>query len=271
LPQLEVMTMFSIKRSAKIYSRIRLWGSIGFIVIAIISGEIVGRFSAEVFTAIGWLILLALTASSFLLKQPKLKKEKSVNNISIVTRIIEKNFVLFFFAGLLLQASFGPYYSFFALFLRDYGYPDYAVGLYISLGVIAEIGIFFIAGMLFKAFSIRALISFSLLLTAFRWFVTGHFVDSALILIFVQLIHAASFGLYHGASIQFLQSHFQQNQQNRGQAIYVAGVYGVGGALGAYVSGVVWQDGVGALTAFEYAGWACLIAALFSIFLKMKK
>ncbi|WP_206484605.1 MFS transporter [Thalassotalea sp. G2M2-11] len=270
LPQLEVMTMLSIRRSAKIYSRIRLWGSVGFIVLAVAAGEIIGRFNSEAFTIIGWLMLLLLAVSSCLLKQPRAREQGSHESASIIGKLLATNFILFFIAGLLLQMSFGPYYSFFALYLRDLAYPDVAVGFLISLGVVAEIGIFFIAGTLYTYFGARILITFSLFITGVRWYLTGHFADSLLVLLIAQLCHAASFGLYHSASIQFLQQHFQSNQQNRGQAIYIAGVYGVGGALGAYISGIVWQDGLGALPAFEYAAIACVIAGLLACFIYPK-
>ena len=271
LPQLEVMTMTSIRRSAKIYARIRLWGSVGFIVFAVLAGKVIDKFSSEAFTYIGWLILLALFISSLRLKQPRTIYKKSLEDSSLISKLLLPSFILFFISGLLLQISFGPYYSFFALFLRDLAYPSYAVGLFISLGVVAEIGVFFIAGRLYQLFGVRILISFSLFVTAIRWYITGNFADNVYLLFIAQLIHAASFGLYHSASIQFVQQHFQRNQQNRGQAIYIAGVYGIGGAIGAYVSGYLWKDGFGAVQSFEFAAIICLIASGLACFIVAKK
>jgi PPP family 3-phenylpropionic acid transporter len=271
LPQLEVMTMTSIRRSAKIYARIRLWGSVGFIFLAVLAGKVIEQFSSEAFTYIGWLILLALFLSSLRLKQPRTAYKKSAEDSSLISKLVLPNFILFFISGLLLQISFGPYYSFFALFLRDLAYPSYAVGLFISLGVVAEIGVFFIAGRLYQLFGVRILISFSLFVTAIRWYVTGNFAENVYLLFIAQLIHAASFGLYHSASIQFVQQHFQSNQQNRGQAIYIAGVYGIGGAIGAYVSGYLWKDGFGAVQSFEFAAVTCLIASGLACFIVAKK
>lgn len=268
LPQMEVMTMLSIRRKAKIYSRIRLWGSIGFIVLAIVGGEVIGRYNANAFTVIGWLILLGLALSSYLLKQPFSVRKAANRSQSIFSKMFNFSFVMFFIAGLLLQISFGPYYSFFALYLGDLAYPQFAVGLFISLGVIAEIGVFIIAGKLYQLFGARVLIVFSLFITAIRWYLTAEYADVLLVLIVAQLIHAASFGLYHSAAMQFLQFHFLPSQQNRGQAIYIAGVYGVGGAIGAYIAGHLWQDGEGARLTFEYAAIACAVASIFALFIK---
>lgn len=268
-PQLEVMTLASIRRSAHIYARIRLWGSIGFIITVTLAGELLVSYHSEVFVIMGWVILFALFVSSCLLQQ---KSNKAVNSAQpssgIWERLKQPNFILFFIAGLLLQLSFGAYYSFFALYLRDLGYPSISIGLYISLGAVAEIGIFVIAGKLYQLFGPRILLSFSLLITALRWYLTGHFADTAIILFLTQLIHAASFGLYHTASIQYLQHHFIAKQQNRAQAIYIAGVYGLGGALGAYLAGVYWDNGQGARLTFELAALCSLFAGILVIFMR---
>lgn len=268
LPQLEVMTLNSIRRSAKIYARIRLWGSIGFIFFAVLAGEVIERYSSEAFTYIGFIILFGLFFSTLWLKQSKIKQSQITKTSSIKNKIFDLGFGFFFIAGLLLQLSFGPYYSFFALYLRDLQYPGFAVGVLISLGVVAEITIFIYAGKIFKHFTVKSILVFSLSITAFRWFLMGHYGDSMIVMLLTQCMHAASFGLYHSASIQFLQHHFDASQQNRGQAVYIGGVYGLGGAIGAYVSGVLWLDGAGAIQAFDMAMFAAFVGAIFAFFIK---
>jgi len=267
LPQLEVMTLNSIRRNAKIYARIRLWGSIGFIAAAVITGEVIGRYNANAFTVIGVIILVGLLISTLQIKQPKIHASQQQKTSSITAKFLHFGFILFFISGLLLQLSFGPYYGFFALFLRDLNYPGFAVGLLISIGVIAEIVIFIVAGRLFKHFTIKQLLVFSMFVTAIRWYLMGHFGDSVWILAISQIIHAASFGLYHSASIQYIQGHFDRSQQSRGQAIYIGGVYGLGGAIGAYVAGTLWLDGAGALTAFSFAASMALLASFVALFI----
>ena len=84
-------------------------------------------------------------------------------------------------------------------------------------------------------------------------------------------MHAASFGLYHSASILFISQHFDINQQSRGQALYVGGVYGLGGAIGAYFAGLLWLDGVGAQTSFNLAAVIVLIGAVFALFIPLQE
>ncbi|MBA6294915.1 MFS transporter [Colwellia sp. MB02u-9] len=270
LPQIEVMTLNSIRKSAKIYARIRLWGSIGFVIVAMLSGELIERYSAEAFSYIGIVILAGLFISTLFNKQPRIAKKTSLDNVSIKAKVLNRNFLLFFFAGLMLQMSFGPYYVFFALYLKNLAYSGFLIGIFIAIGVVAEIGVFVFAAIFFKSFSLKTLISMSILLTAFRWFIVGHFANSDMALAFSQLIHALSFGLYHSASISFIQQHFNANQQSRGQAIYIGGVYGVGGAIGAYVAGLLWQEGIGAVITFDFAAITALIGGVLALFLRNK-
>jgi len=267
LPQLEVMTLNSVRRSPKIYARIRLWGSIGFIVMAVLAGDFIERYSHNAFTVLGLVVLFALYLSTLVLKQPKVHLSHITATSTIKSKVLNFSFIVFFVAGLMLQISFGPYYSFFALFLRDLEYTGIVIGLMIGFAVVAEIIVFIYVGQLFKSFTIKGLLIFSLFITAIRWTLLAQYGDVFWILLLSQLMHAASFGLYHSASILFIRQHFDANQQSRGQALYVGGVYGIGGAIGAYFSGLLWLDGVGAQTSFNFAAVTVLIGASFALFI----
>ena len=283
LPQLEVLTLNSVRHSSKIYARIRLWGSLGFIALAIIAGQIMEYYAktntvnalissfTQAFVVMGSVILLFLFLSTLSLKPPRIVKSVKQQTLSIKDKLLTRRFIVFFISGVLLQISFGPYYGFFALFLRDLSYSGFAIGLLISLGVIAEIVVFIFASRFFKLFSLKTILIFSLAVTSIRWGLVAVYADSIIILAFTQLIHAASFALFHSASMIFIGKHFTSSQQSRGQAIYLGGVYGGGGAIGAYIAGVLWLDGIGASTAFLTASAAALLAALLMMFLPANK
>jgi len=279
LPQLEVLTLNSVRRNSKIYARIRLWGSLGFIALALFAGQVMqlslgGTATDSVntefiyaFISMGTIILGGLFIATLAIKPHKITRKISKAALPIKNKLFEIRFIIFFISGVLLQISFGPYYGFFALLLRDLNYLGFTIGALISLGVIAEILVFVFASYFFKHFSLKTLLIFSLAITAFRWFMVAMVADSIWLLAFTQLIHAASFALFHSASMIFISNHFTTCQQSRGQAIYLGGVYGVGGAIGAYVAGVLWLDGAGASAAFMVASAAALLAALLMMLL----
>jgi PPP family 3-phenylpropionic acid transporter len=283
LPQLEVLTLNSVRHSSKIYARVRLWGSLGFIVLAVFAGQVMAFHQEQglpnvtnnsftnAFVFMGCAALFLLLLSTLSLKSRHVLNTVKSKVLSIKEKLLELRFIVFFISGILLQISFGPFYGFFALFLRDLEYPGFAVGLFISLGVLAEILVFIFASSFFKHFSLKALLVFSLGTTALRWFLVALYADSAWMLALTQVIHAASFALFHSASMIFISNHFSSCQQSRGQAIYLGGVYGVGGAIGAYLAGTLWLDGLGATTAFLTASVAALLAACLMMFLPKEK
>jgi len=275
LPQLEVLTLNSVRRSSKIYARIRLWGSLGFIALALIAGQVMEYYATGdftfAFTVMGSVILLLLLITTLLIKPIKKTNHNAKPLLSIRSKIFETGFVLFFIAGMLLQISFGPYYGFFTLLLRDLDYSGFTIGLLISLGVVAEVLIFIYAGFFFKKFAIKQLLVFSLAVTAIRWLFVAYFADSVWMLSLTQIIHAASFALYHSASMLYISQHFSACQQSRGQAVYLGGVYGIGGAIGAYMSGLLWLDGEGATITFMFASAAAFLSAVLMLFFSAKK
>jgi MFS transporter, PPP family, 3-phenylpropionic acid transporter len=263
LPQMEVLTQNSIRRKAKIYARIRLWGSIGFICIAMLAGKLLDYFSPTVFVKLGCLLLIAFFITSLLLQQVSSRQCHLVHEQgSLLTRLIERNIAVFFVIGILLQISFGPYYSFYALYLRDLNYPSYAVGLLIALSVFAEIIVFIFAGRIFSRISVKFALFLSLLLTASRWLLLATWPQVSAMMVLSQLLHAASFALYHCASILFLQRSFADHQQSRAQALYIGGVYGLGGAIGAYLAGTLWQQGAGAYVSFTLAAAMVFVGSI---------
>lgn len=268
LPQIEAHTLRTIRDCTKIYGRIRLWGSIGFIALAILAGEVISAFDSllgvSYFVWIGFIISLCLYLSTLYLTPIK-STGNNRETAPLLDKVLNAKFISFFVAGILLQLSFAPYYGFFALFLRDLGYSGLSTGLFISLGVVAEIFAFIYMGKIFKYFSMNTLLIISLVISSVRWLLTPLIADSAVLLILVQLTHAVSFAVYHSASMAFIAKHFNKNQQSRGQGLYLGGVYGIGGAIGAYITGVLWLDGTGAHHAFFVASFCALLGAIVMI------
>jgi len=268
LPQLEVLTQNSIRRKAKIYARIRLWGSIGFVFMAILGGEVIHFFTANAFVGLGVIILFGLLLTSSFIRQPKraLNRKKQVY-VSIGGHLTQRNVVLFFIVGVLLQISFGPYYNFYALYLQQLRYPSFAVGSLIGVSIVAEISVFIYAGAIFKRISIQTAFITSLMLTTIRWLIMAFGASTVSLMVIGQVFHAASFALFHCASLLFLQRYFEKTQQSRAQAIYVGGIYGIGGAVGAYWAGLTWNDGSGAQSSFILAASIALVGACLLFFM----
>ena len=270
LPQLEVITIQSVKPTRMSYGQIRLWGSIGFIVLTVSVGKALDIYSSEAPVYASLFVLTGLFIASLFISQPDKvpSKEEETGTLWQIAR--NRSFLLFLVAAALLQVSFGAYYGFFALYMRDLDYSGQQTGLLIAIGVLAEIGIFLIARRLISRFGVWQLLLACLVLTAMRWYALAAWAQFGAVVVVSQLIHALSFGLAHVTAMHFITHFFPARFQSRGQALYVSIAFGIGGAFGNYVSGQLWDQGVHAYETFAFAAGAAFIGALCLLFCDRK-
>ncbi len=271
LPQLEVLTLNCVASDPSRYSRIRLWGSVGFIILTIITGKAIDISSSEAPIYVSAAVLLCLFFSTLFIYEGRSSVKSAPAQGSIWRKASTIPFILFMLSAIFLQVSFATYYGFFALYTRDLGYSGQTTGLLLALAVAAEIVIFLLAGKLIKIFGLKWILFISIGLTAVRWYVLAVAAEYLWILISSQIIHAFSFGMHHAASIKFIHDYFGQAYQSRGQALYISIAFGFGGAAGNYVSGYLWQQGAGSYNAFIFSAITALLAAFFLLAISARK
>ncbi len=111
-------------------------------------------------------------------------------------------------------------------------------------------------------FGLRHLFLFSLALTTLRWILIALFPQELSLLVIAQVLHMASFGMYHAVAIQLIHRYFVGRNQGRGQALYSSLSFGAGGAVGSLLSGYLWDTAGAQLV---YLGAALASAAAFGI------
>ncbi|NMY40926.1 MFS transporter [Pseudomonas sp. WS 5013] len=261
LPQFEVITLAHLREQSARYSQVRLWGSIGFIVAVIGLGELFERFSPGLFPAMVVLILVGILLGSLWVPNavPQARAGQGGEG-GFLAQLLRPGVPAFFLCVALMQLSHGPYYTFLTLHLERLGYERGFIGQMWALGVVAEIVLFLFMARILTRFSVRWVLAASFLLAALRWLLLGNLADHLGVLLFAQLLHAATFGSFHAAAIHFVQRSFGPNQQGQGQALYAA-LAGTGGALGALYAGYSWES-LGAAWTFAIASLVALAAAI---------
>jgi PPP family 3-phenylpropionic acid transporter len=260
LPQFEAITLAHLGKNTHQYSTIRLWGSIGFILAVVLIGAAIEDMGAEWIPLFMVLLLLGVWILSLLTPDCR-EAHHDDTHVGFMSVIKQPVVLSLLFVCFLLQASHGPYYAFYTIYLEDNAYTRSTIGLLWGLGVLAEIVIFLFMHRLMPRFGARNLLIWALALTGLRWLIIGTSVDSHTIMIFAQLLHAASFGLYHAVAIHLIHRFFPGKLTGRGQALYSSVSFGAGGAIGALYSGYVWESG-GAQTAYSVSAFLCLVACL---------
>ena len=240
MPLVEATTLTYLGKHSARYGRIRSWGSIGFIV------AVVGLGYALDYMAIAWLLWVGLVIEIGILifsRQipPTEVLAHHTDHQPIKKIVLQPRVIALFSACFLMSVAHGPYYTFFSIYLVEHGYSKSAVGGLWALGEICEIGVFFIMPWLVRHFGYTRILLVSFGAAVVRFMLIGWGVDLLLLLLVAQVLHAATFGAYHAASVGLVHEFFQGRHQSKGQALFGSLTYGAGGVVGGLLSGPIWQ------------------------------
>ncbi len=259
LPQYEAMTLNHLGDDTHRYSMVRLWGSLGFIVIVVMMGALLEDGDTDLIPIVVWITFIVIALASFMVPE-KLNTPHAEH--SPIWHVIKQPKVLaFLIVCFLMLCSHGPYYTFYTIYLEEQGYSSQMIGILWAVGVLAEVIMFLLMHRLLPMFGPRKLLIVTLLLTTLRWLIIGFFVDDLSMLFLAQLIHAFSFGLFHAVGISLVHDYFKGSHQGRGQALYASTSYGAGVAVGSLISGILW-DQWGAEVLFTFAACCTVFAVV---------
>jgi PPP family 3-phenylpropionic acid transporter len=245
LPAFESLTLQRLgpQRISR-YGRIRLWGSVGFIV-AGLSGTLLLAAPERLLDGLP-IIALGLVIGMLicgLLQHERVSHAPSGGAARWRELLRRPGIPGFLLTLFLLHLSHGPYYAFFTLYLEGYGVGRAHIGALWVLGVVAEIGLFWAAPALFARCGLRPLWLAGLLLTALRWLLVATLAAHPAWLALAQVLHLASFGLCHAVGMSYVYALFPGPLQGRGQALYSALGFGAGGLTGGVLAGLLWSAG----------------------------
>jgi MFS transporter, PPP family, 3-phenylpropionic acid transporter len=240
MPLVEATTLTYLGKHSARYGRIRSWGSIGFI------AAVVGLGYALDHMAIRWLLwvgaVIELGIVLFARQIPPTEVLAHHTDHQPIRQIaMQPQVIALFSACFLMSVAHGPYYTFYSIYLVEHGYAKSAVGGLWALGVICEIGVFFLMPWLVSRFGYTRILLISFSCAVLRFMLIGWGIDFIVLLLIAQVLHAATFGAYHAASVGLVHEFFQGRHQSKGQALFGSLSYGAGGMLGGLASGPIWQ------------------------------
>lgn len=263
MPLVEATTLSYLGKHSTRYGRIRSWGSIGFIM------TVVGLGYAFDHIAIAWLLWAGLVCEVGILifSRQIPHTEVSVHHTDTlpIKQIVFKPRVLALLgACFCMSAAHGPYYTFYSIYLVEHGYAKSAIGGLWALGVICEIGVFFIMPWLANRYGYTRILLVSFACAVVRFLMIGWYVDLLVVLLVAQVLHAATFGAYHAASVGLVHEFFKGRHQAKGQALFGSLTYGAGGMVGGLASGPLWEK-LGAPWMFSVSALVALVGMLLMV------
>ena len=232
LPFIEVIALDFIGKQK--YGKVRLFGSVGFMVVALV----LVKFLSSYDVALNFLSVMTFLTILFAWQISKSKHNTNEQANEVVNDInLFKDYKLWVGLGL-MQVSFGAFYNFFTIYETNYGISlDMTVYLW-SFGVLVEIFMLFFQGRFLKN-NLLVILQLTTFSGAVRWFLIFMFPTNLPVLFFAQSLHALSFALFHTASISYLYQTYKH--KSLAQQFYSGIVYGLGGLLGAIISGYMYE------------------------------
>jgi len=264
IPLAESLTLSHLASTNGSYSNIRLWGSVGFIIAAFFFGVLTDRYSVSILI---WALLFTQLIILLLsLSIPDKKFELIGDTKRSIWKILKKPEVIALLIGCaLMVSSHGLLYNFYSIFLKQQNYSSSLIGILWSIGVIFEIFIFILMPKILSKFNLKEVLLISLFLAVVRFFLIRFYVDILFVLILAQILHAATFGSFHVASVELVSIHFNKEHHSRGQSIYNSITYGLGGTIGGLGGGFM-IDKFGAASTFMFSSILPLIGFLVIFF-----
>ena len=255
LPLADAISLDRTASAGLDYGRIRLWGSITFILMSVSGGVALERTGVSSI----FILLVATTALTFVacLVMPEKPRAPTNSEPASLRRLFRRaDLWLLVIASSLIQGSHTLLYNFGSIHWRSSGLSETMIGWLWAEGVIAEVIFFTFSAWLLKRVPLGKLLVIAGALTAFRWLVIG--LSSSLpLLVFSQALHAASFGLTFLVTIHYIRKTTPAELQASAQGFYVAVGFAPLSGLVSLISGWLY----GALAGEAFFAMAAMAAA----------
>jgi PPP family 3-phenylpropionic acid transporter len=243
------------------YGRTRVWGSIGFMVAAVVAGMLLHAVGVWAWPWLGlalWVLLAFALWRLPLMNDPVHHEAAPAGTLAVLRRPE----VAWFFAGVFLTVlAHVSLYAFFSLFAASFGISETAIGLLWSVGVLVEIVFFWTQGHWFERLSMHNWLLLAAVVSALRFAAMAAFGSFMVVLVLTQLTHAVTFAAQHAACITLVSRYFPGRLRGRGQALYTTLGYGLSGVVGGVAGGALIERW-GYPAVFWASSTAALLAAL---------
>jgi PPP family 3-phenylpropionic acid transporter len=238
------------------YARIRLFGSLGFIAVAVVLGFFLdARGGRDADLAVPVTVATCVGAYALVARLlPPASPPHGRPRLSEMTGLLRDPRLVALLVGCAVHwGACAPFHLLFGVFVRDAGLPARITGLGVFAGVGAEVVALLAFPRLESRLGLRALYLISFAVTAVRWLLLAR-ATGPISVVAIQLLHAATFGLFWGASVASLARMVPDRLRATGQALFSAIVFGGGNAAGYWLSGIGYDTFGGVRALYAWAG-----------------
>ena len=235
---LEAFTMDQLTNRKEIYGTVRVWGSIGFILVVIGLGRAIDFFPIRL--TIVLILVGSMIQAAGALWMPGSTFDRLPFLQPSFGELLNRRVIFFLSSGFLMLVSHGAYYGFFSIHLENLGYSRTFIGLAWAVASLAEIFVMIKSGVIFKRYALEKVLLFSFIVAALRWIVL-YFARTPALILSSQALHAVTYGTFHIASILCIDRLAPKQAKTVGQAVNNAVQYGLGLMVGFFINGFLYE------------------------------
>lgn len=259
MPLGDSITLAAVRERGVDYGRVRVWGSVSFILAAMASGAALSRVTPgdKGNNAVLALVLIAsfvLLAACIAIPAGPRAMAGSSRWSALGAMAHDRRFWQFIAVAAALQASHQVYYGFGTLYWRSLGFSDAVIGVLWAEGVVAEIALFWLGSRLLVWLGPLGLMIAGGAAGIVRWGLMG-LVPGLPAAFALQLLHALTFGATHLGAMNYLSRTVPPAAAASAQALYSGASSGIGSGLVMLAAGALYA---------QYGGRAYLFMTLLS-------
>ncbi|NLU18518.1 MAG: 3-phenylpropionate MFS transporter [Serratia liquefaciens] len=245
------------------YGRVRLWGSLAFVIGSALTGQMVSVWGHN---AILYSLIISILAMLLgMMLKPSVMPQGEARSHSEADRSLREMLKegpvwRFLLCVTLLQGAHAGYYSFGSIYWQEAGYSASTIGYLWSLGVVAEVIIFASSNFLFRRWNARNLLLLSACCGVLRWSLMASSTELGWLLV-IQILHCGTFTVCHLAAMRFIAAR-KGPEVIRLQAVYSALAMGGGIAIMTVIAGFLFEHLQGGVF------WVMAAVALPALFIR---
>ena len=240
IPLANSMTFQALDGRRQGYAAVRLWGTIGYILMAVVAGAAVDRLGLR---AGIYGIALTMQISAVVAWRGRRRERVQLPPVHVgefLQVLRQRPVVLFLTATGLAQMSYGPYATFFTIHLERLGFSKTFAGTAWALAAGSELIVMLLWPRLSALATQRTWLTAALAVHALRWGLSMVARDPAFLLA-VQLTHAFTFGVFYLASVETVDVLAPQGLRATAQGLFASITFGVSGLAGNAVGGLLYE------------------------------
>lgn len=260
MPLLDSWVVQGTSKNRISYGVVRLWGSVGFAILAVITGVLVEKYSTGIIFYIyaGFAILVFL--STFIIKADTTAKNAHKPKLSPGRLFKNYHFMAFTISMVIVFISTKAAYTYIPQLLMSVGGSGSDLGLTSSLMAIIEVPFFIIGPWLKKKFKSEQLIIMACFLYLIRQFLLSFAVLPWHVIV-IQMLSGPAVAFYMTGVVYYIFSLAPDDLKATAQTLYSSIVVGVGGIIGSLAGGFI-IDNAGIDVMYRYSALVTLIGIL---------